>query len=506
MSGPSTNVLFITVDQWRGECLSALGHPIVETPNLDALAAAGVHFTRHYAQAAPCGPSRASIYTGQYAMNHRSVLNGTPLDARFTNIALEARALGYEPALFGYTDTSVDPRTVAADDPRLWTYEGVLPGFDPVCHVPEGDPQPWLRSLAEHYDVPGDWRTFTDQPAAGTTRRAQYADEHSEPAFITDRVMEYLERRDGTPFFVHASYLRPHPPFLAPEPYVSRYDPSDMPAPVRAASRDAEGAQHPLLPAVVNHPWIAAPDDDRVVAEIRATYFGLMHQVDHHLGRLFDFLDERGLAANTLVVLTSDHGEMLGDHYLLNKLAWFDASYHVPCIVRAPGSQYDASRGTQVHAYTENVDVMPTILDVLGVDADAMPLQCDGRSLGGWLRGEAPGAWRDEVHFEFDFREPADPRLEEKYGVPMEGLALAVLRDDHGKYVQFAGHPQLPPIFFDLDDDPDQLVNRAGDAGYASKVLDYAQRMLSWRMRHADRTLTGTKLTGIGPIVRRSAR
>jgi arylsulfatase A-like enzyme len=489
------NVLLITVDQWRGECLSSLGHPVVETPNLDRLAASGVHFTQHYAQAAPCGPSRASIYTGMYLMNHRSVLNGTPLDARFTNIALEARALGYEPALFGYTDTSIDPRTVDAGDGRLFTYEGVLPGFEPVCHVPEGNPQPWLQWLAKQgYDIPSNWRDFVDRPLPGTRWQTQYAAEHSEPAFLTDQVLGYVEGRTGAPWFVHVSYLRPHPPFLAPAPFVSRYSPEAVPPPVRAATRDDDGAQHPLFALMVKHPFIAAPDDEQALRELRATYFGMMHEVDQHLGRLFGAVGD-----DTVVVLTSDHGEMLGDHYVMHKLGWFDASYHVPCIVRAPGV---TAPGRRIDAFTENVDIMPTILDLLGAD---VPLQCDGRSLCGWLRGETPARWRDGAHWEFDFREPADARLEKVFDVAMDDCALAVLRDARGKYVQFAGHPNLPPLFFDLDDDPAQLVNRADDPAYAPRVLDYAQRMLAWRLRHADRTLTGTKLTGQGPIVRRSS-
>ncbi len=132
------NVLFITVDQWRGDCLSCMGHPVVETPNIDALAAGGVLFANHWANAAPCGPSRACLYTGMYMQNHRSVANGTPLDARFTNIALEAKRAGYDPVLFGYTDTSVDPRTVPAGDQRTFTYEGVLPGFRPIVNDPYG--------------------------------------------------------------------------------------------------------------------------------------------------------------------------------------------------------------------------------------------------------------------------------------------------------------------------------------------------------------------------------
>jgi len=103
----SRNVLFITLDQWRGDCLSALEHPVLETPALDALASRGVLFANHWANAAPCGPSRACLYTGTYLHRNRSILNGTPLDARFTNVALVARELGYDPVLFGFGCTDL---------------------------------------------------------------------------------------------------------------------------------------------------------------------------------------------------------------------------------------------------------------------------------------------------------------------------------------------------------------------------------------------------------------
>ena len=151
-------MLFITLDQWRGDCLSALGHPLLETPALDQLAAGGVLFANHWANAAPCGPSRACLYTGTYQHHNRSLLNGTPLDARFTNVALLARAMGYDPVLFGYTDTSVDPRTVPPGDRRLFSYEGVLPGFRALIEDPweQGSPA-WGRWLAGHgLDVPRD--------------------------------------------------------------------------------------------------------------------------------------------------------------------------------------------------------------------------------------------------------------------------------------------------------------------------------------------------------------
>src|SRR5437763_16097469 len=127
---PLPNVLFICADQWRGDCLSAMGHRVVKTPHLDALAREGVLFRKHYGQATPCGPARASLLTGLYLMNHRSGRNGTPLDARHSNIALEVRKAGYEPALFGYTDTSPDPRGRDVDGPALTAYDrGIMPGF-----------------------------------------------------------------------------------------------------------------------------------------------------------------------------------------------------------------------------------------------------------------------------------------------------------------------------------------------------------------------------------------
>jgi arylsulfatase A-like enzyme len=142
------NLLLITCDQWRGDCLSAAGHPVVRTPNADALAAEGVLFRRHYAGAAPCSPARACLYTGLYQMTNRVCRNGTPLDARHGNIALYARALGYDPTLFGYTDTAPDPRRLSPRDPFATTFEGVLPGFTARQLLPEHQKQwlSWLRT------------------------------------------------------------------------------------------------------------------------------------------------------------------------------------------------------------------------------------------------------------------------------------------------------------------------------------------------------------------------
>ncbi|MGZ6951544.1 MAG: alkaline phosphatase family protein [Acidimicrobiia bacterium] len=492
MPGARRNVLLITVDQWRGDCLGCFGHPVVRTPNLDALAAEGVAFRRHYAQAAPCGPSRASLHTGQYLMKHRSALNGTPLDARFTNLALEARAAGYDPVLFGYTDASPDPRVLAPDDPRLLTYEGVLPGFRAVVDLPEhlamwGE---WLRR--QGYDVPGDVRAMYTAVSDAPGAPVAYAAEHSEAAYLTGEILDHVGNASG-PWFVHAAYIRPHPPFVAPAPYASMYDPGNVPLPVRAPTPEAEGVVHPVLAGAVAIPGVRLGDDLDELRQTRATYYGMMSEVDAQLGRLFDGLRERGVWDDTLVVLTSDHGEQLGDHWLTEKLGWFEQSYHIPLIVRDP--DHHETRGEVVaDHFTENVDVMPTILEWLGLPA---PVQCDGRSLLDFVRGRTPQRWRDAAFWEWEFRDPIGGWAESMLGLTMDQCGLSVLRDAHGKYVHFTG---LPALFYDLDDDPDELVNRADDAAYTATVLSYAQRMLSHRMEHVEQTLTGLVVTPAGVL------
>jgi arylsulfatase A-like enzyme len=489
------NVLFITVDQWRGDCLGAAGHPVVQTPNLDRLAAEGVLFRRHFAQAAPCGPSRASLHTGTYMMNHRSVLNGTPLDARFTNVALEARSRGYDPVLLGYTDASPDPRVLASDDPRLLTYEGVLPGFRAVLDLPE-HLIPWGVWLREQgYDVPEDVRDMYTPISDAPGAPVPYAAEHTEAAFLTGELLRYVDEQRGAPWFVHAAYIRPHPPFMAPVPYNTMYAPDSVPAPVRHATFEEEGRAHPLLAGAVMIPGLRGPDDEAELRQERATYYGMMSEVDAQLGRLVDGLRERGAWDDTLVVLTSDHGEQLGDHWLTEKLAWFDQSYHVPLIVRDPRRESDATRGHVIEdRFTENVDVMPTILEWIGVNA---PVQCDGASLVDVLHGETPTHWRDAVHWEWDFRDPTGRLTQEMFGIGIDECSLAVLRDERGKYVHFTG---MPHVFYDLERDPDELVNRAEDPAYATTVLEYAQRLLSFRMANAERTLTGALITPQGVI------
>ncbi len=464
------NVLLITLDQFRGDCLSAAGHPIVRTPNLDRLAAQGVRLARHYSQSSPCSPGRACLYTGTYQMNNRVVANGTPLDARFDNLALAARrAGGFVPTLFGYTDQSIDPREASGPgDPRLSSWEGVLPGFDVELELPSehGAWIDWLRELG--HAVPSDGEAALesepDRPA-----------EHSVSAFLTDRLIDWVERQRA-PWFAHASYWRPHPPYAAAGRFAHAYDPAEMPLPIAPAAE-----RHPLHEGLMRHPRTAAPPGDEAIRELRAQYFGMVSEVDHQLGRVWQTLERRGLWDDTWILVTSDHGEDLGDHGLIGKSGFFEGSYHVLGIVRDP--RYRDTHGSVVTRFTENIDVFPTLCEALGIDT---PAQCDGLPLTPFLRGETPPWWREASHWEFDWRFtriphgphvwPWDRRLERQH--------LAVLRSERAAYVQFGDGSYR---CFDLAADPSWRTEVSDPA----LVLAHAQAMLTWRSQHAERTLTG---------------
>jgi arylsulfatase A-like enzyme len=464
------NILLITLDQFRGGALGIAGHPVVKTPNLDRLAREGLRLSRHYSQAAPCGPGRASLYTGLYQTTHRVVANGSPLDQRFDNIAKAARRAGYAPTLFGYTDQAIDPRLAdGPDDPRLRTYEEVLPGFDVGLHLPMEASAPWLAWLrAKGHAV-------SDDPHVALETESARPAEHSMAAFVTERMIAWMRRQDG-PWFAHLSHLRPHPPYAAAGRFAHLYDPGDMPAAIPPGDD-----VHPLHVRLLRAPAMAAPTETEAMARLSAQYFGMISEVDFQLGRLWTALEERGDWENTLIVVTADHGEQLGDHGLLGKGGFFESSYHILGLIRDP--RPGAARGAVLERFTENIDLFPTICEAMGIE---VPAQCDGLPLTPFLRGESPPWWRDAAHWEWDWRSshlrdgphpwPWDRRLERQ--------SLAVRRGLEAAYVHFADGSG---VAFDLVADPAWRATLTDPA----RVLAEAQALLTWRARHADRTLTG---------------
>ena len=508
MGGADLNILFITADQWRGDCTGYAGHPLVETPNLDALAADGIAFLNHYAQAAPCSPARAALYTGLYQMNNRVCRNGSPLADRFDNIAKAARRAGYDPTLFGYTDVSLDPTNRHPNDPDLTTYEGVLPGFTTRVKLPEHEKAwlSWLRTNGLELGGSDDAHLPVDAPPGMVTNSPPaYDADQTQSAFLANEFIRWLTEQDSERYwFAHLSFIRPHPPFIVPAPYNTMFSPDEVTAPTRAVTPDAEAAQHPfleyMLESVNRDSFIPGAEGkvafwgERDLRQIKATYYGMIAEVDAQLGRVFEAVRERGDWEETIIVFTSDHAEMMGDHHMLGKGGYFDGSQHIPLIVRHPRE----ARGRRVETFTESIDIFPTLLEAMDVEPMHEP---DGRSLLPLIWGEGPPEyWRDAVHWEFDFRDVAQGSAENWFELKSNQLNMAVVRTDRWKYVHFAN---LPPLLFDLKADPHNFRNLASDPAHAAIRIEMAERLLSWRAQHLDQTLALKELTPDGVVTRR---
>lgn len=484
------NILLITADQWRGDCLGTVGHPVVKTPCLDAFAETATVFEQHYAATAPCSPARASLYTGLYTMNHRVVSNGAPLDDRFDNIARAARRAGYLPTLFGYTDTAPDPRLHDPNDPALSTYEGVLPGFTVRQSLPEDD-KPWLSWLASRgHDPEGFEAIHQVAPEDGETisRTApRYGKDETQTAFLTDSFLTWLaEQETDTPWMAHVSFLRPHPPITVPAPYNTMYDPDNGPDFVGGATPEDEAAFHPLVAALQARQHLSShiPGATNYVRDLtrhdlkrlRALYYGMITEVDAQLGRIFNALEALD---NTLIIFTSDHAEMMGDHWMLGKGGFYKESYHIPLMIKAPGG----AKANRVSAYTSATDIFPTLVDVLEIDPEHAP---DGASLLPYLAGETPLSWRDAALFEFDYRQllKANPDFFPA-GIGSGSTSILSRLGPDWHYVHASGLPGLL-----LETTSGRLENKA--AQNPDVVMTNLEALLNERLAHNDETLART--------------
>ncbi len=504
------NILFIIIDQLRADCLHGALADHVDLPNIRRFRDEAVSFERHYSVTNPCGPSRASLFTGLYAMNHRSVRNGTPLAAHHTNVALEMRKAGYDPLLFGYTDTTHDPRTGHPRDPRLLSGEGVLPGFHEIVEMAMEQSYPWRAHLKKKgYDLP-DYSRIWVPVSPDPTRPPRpddppfYRAEDSDTAFLTDAFLQQMAVRTDQDWFALLTYLRPHPPLVAPEPYNRLYDPSSLPLPVRRPDPAEEEAVHPYIAAHRRTPSLgdtvvgcgAGLDErrDEDVQLLRALYLGLATEVDHHLGRIMDFLRETGQYDETLIIVTADHGEMLGDHHMWGKQHVYEPAWHIPLLIRDPARPQ--GHGTRVQALTETIDIAPTILEACG---RPVPAAMDGRPLCDFLEGRTPSNWKDAIMMELEFAEPDYPRpLQKALSLPLRDANFAILREERYKLVHF--NAGLPPLVFDLQEDPGEMNDLAGDPAHRDTLLRLTQRLLSHRMSHADRNLSEMKATAGGVL------
>ncbi len=485
-----SRLLLLCADQLRADALRCYGNAVVDTPHIDRLASSGRRFAHHYTVAVPCGPSRASLLTGLYPLTHRIVHNRTPFDPNIPNIASILNSASVSAYLIGYTDTAAAPFLNEADA------EGVMPGFSVYAHFNLNDHglRPWVRTLESRgygpFDNPFDVFGSGSGEAASfkERRRSIYDVSESDTAFLADQTIACIAEHRDEPWLIHTAFLRPHGPLVAPAPYDSQYSGSAMPPPVRAATRLAERELHPFLANSIDHldlEWTAETDvavglaSAEMLAEIRSVYLGLVAELDYHVGRIIAALESFDLMDTTSIVFTSDHGDLLGDHWLFGSRGFFDAAYHVPLIITTPKSRNAIRELGPVDGFTESVDIVPTILDLMGLP----PMEwTDGHSLMPFLYQANPRWTRNATFWEYDFRNACSGELE-RVGVPSTECALNVWRTKSHKYVHFTA---LPPLLFDLDSDPEELVDRVREPKYRDVLLKCTGDLLSHRIKHAD--------------------
>ncbi len=488
MKAAVKNILFIMCDQLRADHLSCFGHPHLKTPNLDALAARGVIFDRAYVNSPVCGPSRMSYYTGRYVHSHGASWNFVPLKAGEMTIGDHLRPLGVQSVLVGKTHMRADFSGMSrlGIDPNSQVGVRMAQcGFDPYerddgIHPYSGhDPDPayndYLRSQGYTGENPWEEWANSTEDEDGTlrsgwflkysNRAARIADEHSETPYITRRAMDFIRESGDKPWCLHLSYIKPHWPYLVPEPYASMYGPEHALPVVRNETERAD--PHPVYAAMMQHKVSQTFAKDGVREAVIPGYMGLIKQIDDQLGLLFQLLEEQDLMDSTMIVFTADHGDYLGDHWMGEKDLFHDPVIRSPLIIYDPDPRADATRGTRCQAMVEAIDLAPTFLDVYG--GEAVPHVMDGHSLRPWLFGQSPANWRQEVVCEYDFAFQ-DSRI--TLGAQPQNCWMRMIFDGRYKYVLFE---DFRPMLFDLQTDPQEFQDLG--ASMAPEHVQARQRL-----------------------------
>ena len=308
---------------------------------------------------------------------------------------------------------------------------------------------------------------------------SRVAEAHSETAYMTDQALDFMKRRGGQPWVLHLSYVKPHWPYMAPDPYHRRYR-ADQCLPVRRNLAELENA-HPVVAAYRQHEESVSFSSDDCVRVVRPAYQGLIRQLDDHLGRLFDYMEGAGLMKNTLIVFTADHGDFLGDHWLGEKELFYDTVQRVPFIVMDPSGEADATRGQALDHMVESVDLVPTVLRAL--DAPRPAHRLEGRELQEVLHGLPDGQpWRDCVYSELDYSFRQARLLRGK--TPRNARAWS-LRTDRWRYVYWLDEPEQ---LYDLQADPEEFQDLGTSAAYAEVRGALRHRLLEWMLRGRTRT------------------
>jgi arylsulfatase len=464
------NILLICTDQQRYDAVGAYGNDQVRTPYLDRLAADGVLFENCYVQNPVCSPSRASLMTSRYPHAHGLWANGVQLPAQeqfFTKVLADD---GYDCGLVGKLhlaackDGRMEPRLDDGFRVFRWAH-------DPYPGSSENQYHRWLKTAFPDLYAEARDRGFDDLPT-----EAHYS------RWIGNETIDFLrESRDRSkPFCFVANFFDPHHGFGAPKEYLERYRAEDLPRPL---TREGElDGKPPILTEASKESYaghargyLSYSEDE--LQQVKAAYWAMVSLVDDEVGRILAALEEEGLADNTIVVFTSDHGEMLGDHQLMLKgPMMYEGAVRVPLIVRWPGELPAGERRTELVQW---IDLAPTFLEAAG--APALP-RGQGTSLLPLARGSAEAVTRGWALCEY-----------RNSGHPYEpAVHTTMLRTDHWKMVVYHGMPATDRDrtgeLYDLSKDPHELDNLWDHPDHASVRLQLQEMLLDVLIATEDRT------------------
>lgn len=452
------NILLIHADQHRSDCLGVAGHPFLKTPNLDRLASEGIRFTNAFTPCPVCTPARNSLMYGCWPTQHGAIANhNSEAPPRATTDGL--RTWSENLSGVGYRMRYVGKWGVRADRSPLEF------GFD--TYIPESDYEDWRQSQGlprlPGHEHPSDYFGSVDTHATeAQSRPARGADQ-------TIRLMTAAAKKkkpDRQPFLIRWDPSEPHPPAFPPEPFASLYPPESIP-PWPNFVRAQEG--EPLARAALRRVWGIEGREWKDWQPIVARTLGIITLLDRQIGRVLGELDRLGLAENTLVIYTADHGDMLGSHGLFDKhYSFYDEIVRVPLIVRWP--RVIPSPGSVSQAFVSNeIDLATTLCEVAGA---ASPGSFAGQSLLPILSGEDNGKSRDMAFSQY-------------FGTNFGLYSSRMARDSRWKYVW---NPTDIDELYSLGTavDPGELVNRIDDPSCATELQRLRHRLVEWMEKIGD--------------------
>ncbi|MBZ0130520.1 MAG: choline-sulfatase [Rhodobacteraceae bacterium] len=426
------NILLIMADQLAPQFTGAYGHPLVKTPNISALAARGTRFDAAYCNAPLCAPSRFSFMSGQLVTRIAAYDNASEFPATVPTFAHYLRAAGYRTCLAGKMHF-VGPDQLHGFEERVTT--DVYPSdhaWTPDWEAPDERIDKWYHNMD----------SVREAGPAATTFQIEYDDEVA--FFARRRIFDYA-KANVQPFCMVASFIHPHDPYVARPEWWNLYDDAEIDMPDTDYSVDPHTAR---LRHGIEADVVAVSDQD--IRNARHGYFANTSYFDSKVGELVQAVDEAGMLDNTIVIVTSDHGDMLGERGLWYKMNFFEHSARVPLVIAGPGIAQGISGNP-----CSLVDILPTLLDIAGIDDSALGMPVDGRSLLPAARGE--GDTGDEAIGEYCAECASDP--------------IFLIRRGDWKYIHCDAYP---PMLFNIADDPAEKVNLATDPAHADRAAAFA--------------------------------